>query len=124
MPWIVSDNANVTYLEPEHFVEYGSRRVQIKYGPYEVPGNHIRNGMETSADWDAAGPCNNCLITLIQADLIYPSGATANASTGLWLHHVNLGNQEKGDITGCSLDYELFFAAGNERAPADFCVNG
>jgi|SRR6266480_1472681 hypothetical protein len=114
----------MTYLKPEHFSEYGSQRVQIKYGPYEVPPSHIKNGKINLIDWNATAPCHDCLITSIQADLVYPDGVTANASTGLWLHHVNFINPGKRDITACDADGELIFASGNERSPVDLSVNG
>jgi hypothetical protein len=122
--WIVSGSSNITYLEPEHFYEYGSQRVEINYGTYEIPPNHIRNGMMSSAELDVTLPCHDCLITSIQANLRYLNGTTANASNGIWLHHADLVNSGKADITGCNKMGEPFFATGNERTPVDFSLNG
>jgi len=122
--YIVSDDPNVEYLEPQYFHEYKSERVRIKYGPYEVPPSHIHNGMKNFVDRNATMPCYDCLITWFQADLVYPDGTIANADTGMWLHHTVLTNGGKNDVRGCKYDGERFLASGNERTLVDISMNG
>ena len=122
---VVSDNQNLntTYLEPKHFSDYNSKRVQIKYGPYDVPPNYIENGIMSPVELDATPPCHDCLLTLMQANLIYPDGTTANRDTGMLLHHSNAFNPGREDLLGCMSLGELFFASGNERTTVDFSLN-
>lgn len=112
------------HLESQYFQEYNSKRVQIKYGPYEVPSKHINNGMKNFVDPDTTVPCHDCLITWMQADLVYPDGNSASADTGMWLHHTVLANSGKEDIKGCEYHDERFFASGNERTLVDISMNG
>jgi hypothetical protein len=122
--FLVSNDPDVKYLEPQYFHEYKSERVRIKYGPYEVPPSHIDNGMKNYVNQNATMPCHDCLITWFQADLVYPDGATANADTGMWLHHTVLTNGGKEDVKGCHYRGERFFASGNERTLVDISMNG
>jgi hypothetical protein len=121
---IVSDNPDITYLEPQYFREYNSERVIIKYGPYEVPPSDIHNGMKKFVDREATLPCQDCLITWMQADLIYPDGTIADANTGMWLHHTVLTDTGKEDVKGCKYHGERFFASGNERTLIDISMKG
>jgi hypothetical protein len=121
---IVSDNPDITYLEPQYFKDYKSERVQIKYGPYEVPSSDIDNGMKNYVEKAATLPCQDCLITWMQVDLVYPDGTTANANTGMWLHHTVLTDTGKQDVKGCKYHGERFFASGNERTVVDISMKG
>jgi hypothetical protein len=122
--FIVSNDPNVVYLEPEYFHDYKSERVRIKYGPYKVPPSHIDNGMKNFVEQNATMPCHDCLITWFQADLVYEDGTIANADTGMWLHHTVLTNGGSEDVKGCKYRGERFFASGNERTLIDIGMNG
>jgi hypothetical protein len=79
-------------------------------------------------------PCPNCLITWMQADLSYEDGTSADADTGLWLHHVVLYDSSRNDTVCIGEEEdedegeagmpERFFASGNERTAVDLCGNG
>lgn len=121
--------SNITNLTAQFFPSQGSKRVQVTYGPFNVPNMNIDNGMQDFFQAPVEIPCKDCLITYIQAGLTYPNGTYANANTSLWLHHVVLYNLNNVDavcptnlITG--VPGERFFASGNERSPANICING
>jgi hypothetical protein len=120
----VSNDPDMEYLEAQYFREYKSERVRIKYGPYEVPPSHVDNGMKNFQLRNATMPCHDCLITWFQADLVYLDGTTANADTGMWLHHTVLTNGGKEDVKGCKYHGERFFASGNERTLIDISKKG
>lgn len=120
----VSANPNITYLQPEFFTHLHSRRVQIKYGPFTTLPSTINNGMHTVEARNATRPCSNYLIIWIQAGLEYPDGPYANADTGMWLHHVVMANVMQRSSTCPLYNPDRFFASGNERTPANICVNG
>jgi hypothetical protein len=94
----------------------------VTYGPYNIPATTptemgmIHNGIAVAV----AKPCTDCFVTGIQARLTNPDGTTANVDTGLWLHHMVLGNFNKVDTTcpntGPGRLGERFWASGNERA--------
>jgi hypothetical protein len=112
--------SNVTTLTPQFFTGQGSKRVKVTYGPFIV-----NNGMQNFTGQDVKIGCTNCTITYIQAGLEYPNGTYANANTSLWLHHVVLYNLHKLDtVCGYNEPGERFFASGNERSPANLCING
>ncbi|CZR60756.1 uncharacterized protein PAC_10652 [Phialocephala subalpina] len=124
-----SSPSNITNLTAQFFPSQGSKRAQITYGPFNVPNMNITNGMQSFFQAPVEMPCKDCLVTYIQAGLTYPNGTYANANTSLWLHHVVLYNLNNVDavcptnlITG--VPGERFFASGNERSPANICING
>jgi hypothetical protein len=121
---VAADTSNITYLEPEHFSRYGSERVVIKFGPYEIPPNSVTQGILHMENRDSTPPCQDCLITWLQVDLTYPNGTSADANTGLWLQCANLTNAAKDDPLGCLPLGEPFFAMGNEYTTVDFSSNG
>jgi hypothetical protein len=85
----------------------------------------VNNGMQDFGEKPAQQPCSDCLITWVQAGLEYPNGTTANANTGLWLHHtVFASTASKALVCPTNGSYEHWFASGNERTPANICVNG
>jgi hypothetical protein len=78
--------------------ELGSRRVKIRYGPYEVPGKDrgaigkMMDG-EGGMAWNmpernVQKPCTHCMVTYIEAGLEDPAGNVKNTKDGLWLHHM------------------------------------
>ena len=81
------------------------------------------DGMKDFTEAPAQKPCTDCLITWMQADLHYVNGTSANANTGLWLHHTVLANTGQKDLI-CPEGPQRFFASGNERTEIDICVNG
>jgi hypothetical protein len=109
----------------QFFSQYKSERVKIRYGPFTVPAMSVKNGMKDYVVDVAEKPCTDCLVTWIQAGLEYPNGTDANANTGLWLHHTVFSNTQRTAIV-CpqSSAGDEFFASGNERTPANICVNG
>ncbi|KAF2105087.1 hypothetical protein NA57DRAFT_51866 [Rhizodiscina lignyota] len=120
----IQNPENLIQLQPQFFTDLGSKRVQIKYGPFTVPGSGTNNGMKDFVDEKATKPCDDCLITYMRAGLQYPDGANANANTGMWLHHVVLLDTAVPD-TVCPKDRKgrpvpnRFFASGNERTAMD-----
>ena len=74
-------------MEPQFFKDMGSKRVKISYGPYMAPSASTNNGMQTFVNRNGQKPCDDCLITYMQASLEYPNGTNANSNTGMWLHH-------------------------------------
>ena len=69
-------------------------------------------------------PCQDCIITWMKANLEYEDGSSANANTGLWLHHTLLIDMKEHDTRGCTELGLRFFASGNERTVADLCLSG
>jgi hypothetical protein len=123
-------DSKLTELKPAYFTNLGARRVRIKYGPYEVPMSTIHNGMASFMEKNSTKPCEDCLITFIQAGLEYADGSYANADSGMWLHHVVQVDTEVDD-TVCGravvqrpLAPNRFFASGNERSAAHLCAQG
>jgi hypothetical protein len=116
---------NKTTLTPQFFLDQGSQRVQVSYGPFVVPNTNINNGMEDYELRPVDIGCKNCTITYMEAGLQYPNGTYANANTSLWLHHVVLYNHNNLDtVCGVEEPGERFFASGNERDPANISING
>ncbi|KAK3316258.1 hypothetical protein B0H66DRAFT_560838 [Apodospora peruviana] len=110
-------------LEPRFFKdEAKSQRVLKRYGPFTAPGMSDHHGMKQFVSI-MAPPCNDCLVTHIQAGLEYPNGSYANVNTGMWLHHVVVVNMNRSS-TVCPSNAEPMFASGNERTAANICVNG
>jgi hypothetical protein len=121
-----SNNPNVTALTPEFFTNLKSQRVRVKYGPHKAPSGNVSMGMKMFLDKDATMPCSDCLITWMKANLEYPDGTTANADTGMWLHHAVLLNTKRKDTVcgNTKLSPQRFFASGNERSEANLSING
>ena len=90
----------------------------------------MNNGMQTFLERNGQKPCDECLITYMQASLQYPNGSTANSDTGMWLHHGVLLDTAVEDTVcpkgeeGLPVAPNRFFASGNERTPVNFCANG
>lgn len=113
---------SVETLQPRFFPELQSQRLKIRYGPLTAPSAHDNGGM-ASFYFPIQPPCTDCLLTHIQADLEYANGSYANVNTGLSLHHVVIGNLRLPSVT-CPYVPERLFASGNERTPANICLNG
>jgi len=70
-------------------------------------------------------PCTDCLVTWIQAGLESLDGTVANADTEMWLHHTVFSNTQRTSVVCPTMTSgDRFFASGNERTPANICVNG
>ena len=119
-------------LEASYFPSLSPYRVKASYGPFIVPDAATDDGM---IDYNGlmTNPCaaGDCLITWMQAGLEYQDGRTANADTGLWLHHTVLYNTmrvspvcERYRRKNHSPMIQAMFASGNERTPVDICLNG
>jgi hypothetical protein len=106
------------------------KRVKIRYGPYTIPSNTHKGleyalegekGILTWAAFKMKKPCEECMITTMEAGLEYPDGREATIDTGAWMHHLMLMNGGKGlaDPT-CPNPMmppgERVFASGNERS--------
>lgn len=113
-------------LQPAYFPHFGSRRVRIKYGPYTV----LPSSMADFQEQQSTKPCENCLITFMQAGLEYSDGRYANADTGIWLHHVVQLDTAVDDtvcgkeVTTSPLAPNRFFASGNERSAVQMSAQG
>jgi hypothetical protein len=118
-------NPNITTLEPAFFKDMGAQRVRVKYGPHSVPGGKQMMGT-TFIDRNATKPCSDCMITWMQANLVYPDGKVANTDTGMWLHHaVALNRGRKDTVCGrTEIPPQRFFATGNERTEVNLALNG
>jgi hypothetical protein len=123
----------------------GSRRVKIRYGPYEVPGKNRgaigkmmdgEGGMAWNMpDKNVQKPCTDCMITYMGAGLENMQGEVVNTDKGLWLHHMVIINKGKSlkdatcasnpislphiDVGASARNSERFFASGNERTATD-----
>lgn len=119
-------NPNIIQLSPAYFPGLGSQRVRIKYGPYAVPPSSMFNIRERKA----FKPCEDCLITFMQADLEFLDGSYANADSGMWLHHVVQVDSAVDDtvcgknVTKRRMAPNRFFASGNERSAVHFSAQG
>lgn len=72
-----------------------------------------------------AAPCSHCLVTFMQSQLEYSNGSTADAETGMWMHHVVFVNMNaKDSVCPDELRGQRFFASGNERTPFDLTAGG
>lgn len=112
-------------LEAKFFKDLDAKRVRITYGPYNVPGidDMTTHGMKTFVDMDALMPCQDCLLTGTVPNLVFEDGSTGNADTGMWLHHIGLGNWNRADVV-CSSWPERFLSNGNERSNVDLTLGG
>ena len=72
----------------------------------------------------APAPCNDCIVTWMQAGLEYPNGTVADADTDMWLHHVVFHNLNRADRMCPKSTKERFFASGNERTAIDLSSGG
>jgi hypothetical protein len=118
----------VLHLEPHFFPEHKSERVQIRYGPFTVPGSGVDNGMKEFNTRDAKPPCRDCMILWMQAGLEFQDGGYAGVKEGMWLHHTVLQNDGKDGLRSCERkkgkERQRFFASGNERTVVDLSANG
>lgn len=121
----VPSDASIIALTPQFFPDHHSQRVKISYGPYKVPSMHDHNEMRGYSEPSTTLPCNDCLITWMQAGLEFADGTTANAEAGMWLHHAVFSNVKRRDVV-CPMKRhgDRFFASGNERTPVNICREG
>ncbi len=122
---IDTDNVEVVNLSPCAFPQYGSQRVKVRYPTVVVPPMTQGDGMGGFFDPSTFLPCNDCHVTSMQMGLEYSDGTTADANTGLWLHHGVMVNRNQTDaVCGPEAYGQRFFASGNERTLIDISVNG
>jgi hypothetical protein len=78
-------------------------------------------GMLATGALSIRKPCDECLITTMQAGLEYPNGTSANIDSGSWLHHIVVlaRGDDKQDTTCPLFPGERFFSSGNERTPGN-----
>ena len=123
----LTTNAATTlgFLEPKLFKELGSKRVKVAYGPLLVPpaSDETTHGMQEFRLEGIEMPCNDCLITNWQPDLVFDDWTTANADRQMWLHHVVFFNLNRTDVP-CARFEDRFAASGNERTIIDYTVGG
>jgi len=106
-----------------YFPEYDSERVTIKYGAVTVPPMTENDGMAQYAQRVTTLPCQDCFITFLQFDVEHADGRTADAQTGMWLHHGVLVNRNQTDAV-CGGLGQRFAASGNERTGIDISAAG
>jgi hypothetical protein len=89
-----------------------------------VPGtmDMATGGMKTFVDYDVPMPCHECLITGYLPNLQYENGTTANANSGMWMHHIGVSNLNRTDAA-CYNWPDRWIAAGNERPALDLTLN-
>lgn len=100
------------------------RRKKVEYGAITVQPRSEDNGMFR---WkkEVDPPCSDCVITVMSANLEYPDGTTADATNGMWLHHIVFLNKANLDGTcGEKKPGQRFWGAGNERTPLDLTDGG
>ena len=86
---------------------------------------HENDGMGGFFEHSTFAPCRDCFLTWMQMGLEYSDGTTADANTGMWLHHGVMVNRNQTDVVCQRHSYgQRFFASGNERTIADLSVNG
>lgn len=83
------------------------------------------DGMGGFFDGSTTLPCRDCIITWMQMGLEHANGTTADANTGMWLHHGIMVNMNRKDaVCGLSAYGQRFSASGNERTPLDLSASG
>ena len=114
----------VATLEANNFKDLGAKRVKMAYGPFLAPASDDAKymGMRNFEMWGKL-PCSDCLITGFKPDLVFTDGSSANANTGMWLHHAVFFNMNRTDVT-CPSFPDRFIGAGNERTVVDYTVGG
>jgi hypothetical protein len=86
---------------------------------------HEDNGMKKFTEKSVQLPCEDCLITWIQAGLEYLDGSVADAGNGMWLHHTVSSNLARhSEVCPAKKNGDRFFASSNERTPVNICRNG
>ncbi|KAK5107550.1 hypothetical protein LTR62_001038 [Meristemomyces frigidus] len=115
--------AQTTELVSTAYAAFNTTHIQTAYQAQTVPPRQIHNGMK-HYQTAIPLPCSDCLITAMQAQLLYPNGSLADASTGIWLHHVVLLNAARQDSVCASAAAQRFFASGNERTKVDLTNQG
>jgi hypothetical protein len=117
-----------------------STRVELRYGPYNMPSSNDTNvmvmpGMEDESGvvdvmfmGNATKPCSDCTLKYASANLHYPDGTVANLNTGAWLHHMTLSVSGPGrsDFACGSKwkDGERMLVVHNDRNETYYGANG
>lgn len=111
----------------------------ISYGPFILPpappgspaaGRRVGGSRMDEAHLnlllhDVPKPCQDCFLTSLRPDLVYPDGRSANLDTGVMLHHAVWFQSGRPDTT-CGPETlvgrlgQRFFATGNERTGGQF----
>ena len=127
-----SPSSNIKHVPPQFFLNDGSKRVEVSYGPYTAPPASKMNGMKSFEEKSVQLPCTDCLITWMQADLRYTNGTTANANTGLWLHHTVMFNTAEQSLTvsinispfkGTSISWTFIASTSGMAFQPLFCIS-
>ncbi|OCT49449.1 hypothetical protein CLCR_04839 [Cladophialophora carrionii] len=106
-----------------YFHDHGSQRVTIKYGAVTVPPMTDNDGMAQFFHRATTLPCQDCFITYLSMGLEHADGRTADADTGMWLHHGVLINRNQTDAV-CGGMGQRFAASGNERTAIEIAAGG
>jgi hypothetical protein len=118
-----------------------STRVELKYGPYKMPGSNDTTLMKMPGMEDETGvvdvmltngkatkPCTDCTLKYAKADLTYADGTKANLNTGAWLHHLTISVVGPGRSDfACGAkwkDGERILVVHNDRNETYYGVNG
>lgn len=116
------NNTQIIPLTAEFFPQYGSKRVQLNYGPFVIPPG------ESELFLDTVGvPCTNCVITYMQSGLEYVNGTKAYPDGSAWMRFSVNYNKNLPDSL-CVLDprptNQRFFASGTEMTAFNPTNNG
>ncbi|KAF1983087.1 hypothetical protein K402DRAFT_456904 [Aulographum hederae CBS 113979] len=120
----------IATFDATHFRASGARGAIVRYGPYVVPPSTAITPEVTFTDTSATKPCDDCLITLIQAGLEFANGTTVEGSSAFRLESAVLLDTARSDTTCGEGESELpltplrFFVSGNERVPVSLSANG
>ncbi|MDP8931352.1 MAG: hypothetical protein M3O70_22980 [Actinomycetota bacterium] len=97
----------------------------VSYGPFVLPPAPLGEAHLSFLLHNVPKPCQDCFLTSLRPDLVYPDGRSANLDTGVMLHHAVWFQSGQPDIT-CGPETvvgrvgQRFFAAGNERTSGRF----
>jgi hypothetical protein len=106
-----------------YFRDHDSERVTIKYGAVTVPPMTDNDGMAQFFHRATTLPCQDCFVTYLRMGLEHADGRTADADTGMWLHHGVLVNRNQTDAV-CGNVGQRFAASGNERTAIEISAAG
>jgi len=117
-----------------------STRIEMKYGPYDMPSSNDTTLMKMPGMEDETGvvdvmlmngkatkPCSDCTLKYAKADLTYKDGTPANLNTGAWLHHLTLSVQGPGRADVACPNYkdgERMLVVHNDRNDTYYGLSG
>jgi hypothetical protein len=101
---ILQANGNLVELGTQNVHGINVQRVKVRYGPYHIPGAEVlepqtlqtmyqgrgKGTLTNIPSMDIKKPCDECLVTRMQASLEDEAGKDVNIAEGVMLHHMVL----------------------------------